>query len=430
MTGIQAEGMGTTVRVPMADLVHYPGNARTHDLGAIAESLETHGLYRPVVVQASTMHVLAGNGTVEAARDVLGWTELDAYVVDVDDDAALRINLVDNQAQALGGTDAQALALQLEQLHGEYHGTGFTGQDLQALQHELDKIAQQAIEPDQDEDDLPEPKVLIAQDGDLWHMGDHRLVVGDSTKAETLQLLMGGELADAIWTDPPYGIDLWAGMDEAEAKLLNHRRDGKVVQNDGLEATLEVVAGALRQALPVTRGGAPMYVATASGKEHYPTVQVLLEGGMDLRQTLVWVKDRMSFSRQDYHYQHELLVYGFTPGGKGEGRKGRGGHRWYGTDNRVSVLEHDKPSRSEDHPTMKPVSLVVDMLRNSVKRGGRVLDMFAGSGTTMAACERLGAHARLVELDTGYANGILTRYQELTGHRPTRDGVAHDFSRT
>jgi len=412
----------------MDQLVHYPGNARTHDLGAIAESLEVHGLYRPVVVQASTMHVLAGNGTVEAARDVLGWTELDCYVVDVDDDAALRINLVDNQAQALGGTDAEALAAQLRLLDGEYQGTGFTQAGLDALEHELAKLAAQEVDPDQvDEDDLPEARELIAQEGDLWIMGPHRLVVGDSTKAETMQQLMGSELADCVWTDPPYGIDLWVGMDEAEAKLLNHRRDGKVVANDGLEATLQVVAGAMRQVLAVTRGGAPMYVATASGREHYPTVQTLLESGMDLRQTLVWVKDRLSFSRQDYHYQHELLVYGFTPGGKGEGRKGRGGRRWYGTDNRVSVLNHDKPSRSEDHPTMKPVSLVVDMLRNSVRKDGVVLDPFAGSGTTMAACHTLGAHARLVELDPGYANGILARYQRLTGDKPVRDGTAYDL---
>lgn len=158
MTDSNVEGIGTTRRVPIRELHHYPGNARTHDLGAIADSLDHHGLYRPVVVQQSTMRILAGNGTVEAAREILGWAEVDAYVVDVDDDAALRINLVDNQTQALGGTDPELLAAQLRDLAGDYTGTAFTPGDLKALDAQLARLAEKNAEPE----DEPEPMEAVA----------------------------------------------------------------------------------------------------------------------------------------------------------------------------------------------------------------------------------------------------------------------------
>lgn len=141
MSQTDEQSLGTTQRVQISELHHYPGNARVHDLGAIAESLDVHGLYRPVVVQKSTMRILAGNGTVEAARDVLGWETIDAYIIDVDDDRALRINIVDNQTQALGSNDVEALLKQLRTLDDDLIGTGFQPSDLDALQAELDALS-------------------------------------------------------------------------------------------------------------------------------------------------------------------------------------------------------------------------------------------------------------------------------------------------
>lgn len=418
--------LGETRRVRVEDLVHYPGNARVHDLAAIADSLDEHGLYRPVVVQESTMHVLAGNGTVEAARDLLGWTHLDVYVVDVDDDRAARINLVDNRTSELGSYDEQALAAQLEALADDLTGTGYTDADLDALQAQLAKLAAQAVgDAPEDADTIPVAHVHESEVGDLWELGEHRLIVGDATDPAVVDRLVDGETMDAVWTDPPYGIDLWADMTPEEAERLNHRTDGLVVPNDGDGDHTQVILGAWQNIVRVCRGGAPVYVATAPGREHYGVPVALMGAGYDLRQTLVWVKHRLSFSRMDYHFQHELILYGFTPGGRG--RKGRGGSRWYGTDNRVTVLEHDKPTASDEHPTMKPVSLIMDMLRNSAKRGDRVLDTFAGSGSTMAACHELGQRAYLVEIEPGYADVICARYQRMTGDKPVRNGVPVDF---
>jgi site-specific DNA-methyltransferase (adenine-specific) len=396
--------------VPVADLKHYRRNPRRGDVDAIADSLQAHGQYRPVVVNRRTGEVLAGNHTLRAARQ-LGWDKIAATYVDVDDDEAARIVLVDNRTNDIAAYDDSELVALLEDLP-DLDGTGYDEDALADLVAGLAEPGEIAGDPDAAP---PTPEVARSVDGDVWQLGEHRLVVGSCTEADVLDRLLGDERPDAVWTDPPYGVD-YVGK---TAEALTIQGDGA----DGLPALLRDAFGLV---VPLLRPGAPMYVAHADS-ERVTFETALRDAAVLVRQNLVWVKNTMVLGRSDYHYQHEPVLYGFTPGGKG--RLGRGGKRWHGDNSQTTVFHVDKPAASNDHPTMKPVELIRAMLDNSARPGDLVLDPFAGSGSTLIAAHTLGLRARLVELDPRYADVICRRYQEATGDKPVAEttGEPHDF---
>lgn len=226
---------------------------------------------------------------------------------------------------------------------------------------------------------------------------------------------MAGGQADCMWTDPPYGVS-----------YVGKTADALTIENDGADDFEQILRGAFAAVTPALKPGAAIYVAAPAGRQSVAFGVEFINAGWRLHQGLSWVKNTMVLGHSDYHYAHEIIFYGYTQGG---GRRGRGGEGWYGDNSQTSVLNFDKPSRSEEHPTMKPVALVAYCLENSSKPGQTILDPFGGSGTTLIAAHQTGRHARLVELDPRYCDVICRRYQQATGDKPIAEatGRAHDF---
>jgi DNA modification methylase len=360
----------------------------------------------PIVARTSDHRVIAGHGRRLAALRAIAadaaWRLADApapgmvpvRLVDVDDATATRLTLADNALTKAAPWDDSELADLLRALGDDAVGIGFDADDLAAL---LDE----PVERPAATDDVPEVQVEVhSKPGEVYALGPHRLVCGDSTKPETWAALMGGERADMVWTDPPYGV-AYVGKTKDAMTIENDRLD-----NDGLDVFLGFV---LDEMLKSSKPGSAVYVAAPPGPRGVPFAVQLLARGM-FRQRLVWVKNCMVLGHSDYHYRHEDIYFGYTPGTAGQGRLGRGGAGWFGGNAQTSVLEFDKPSRSEEHPTMKPVALVARCIENSSKPGWLVAEPFGGSGTTLLACAQTGRVARLIEMDPRYCDVIRRRW--------------------
>ncbi len=355
---------------------------------------------RPVLAQADGT-IYAGNMRFRAAEQ-LGMENIPAIVEDVPDQLARERGLRDNsQWGAWEEDELAALLKQLEEEGSELVLLGFEERELQQL---LDRLGKDALA---DADEIPEPPAEpVARLGELWHLGAHRLICGDSTDVAVVAALMQGERATCLWTDPPYGVNYTGGT-----------KDQLTIQNDdaaGLEGLLTRAFAAID---PVLADGAALYIAHPAGALSITFGQRFLAQGWRLHQTLVWVKDSLVLGHSDYHYQHEPVLYGFKPGA---GRQGRGAHGWYGGNSATSVFEVSRPKVSPDHPTCKPVALVSAMLRNSSKSGGIVLDPFLGSGTTVIACEQLGRRCYGLELDPRYVDVIVKRWEGVTGQQAVK----------
>ena len=379
--------------VGLRELKPYQGNARRGNVDLIAESLEVNGQYRPIVVRRDTYEILAGNHTWQAAQK-LGWRTIKVTFVDVDDEGARRIVLVDNRSNDLAEYDPEALTALLSELE-QFAGTGYDQSDLDALLASLTGSGDP--EALTDVDDVPDvPVTPQSRLGDVWSLGRHRLMVGDATS--DLEPLMQGDQADLVLTDPPYNVNYEGGT-------------GLKIENDKLldDDFFHLLSQAFGQASKVAKPGAPIYIFHADS-ERVNFELAAVGAGWSIRQNLIWVKNALVMGRQDYHWRHEPILYGWLLGA---------GHVWAGDRKQSTVIEFDRPSKSELHPTMKPVGLVAYLLGNSSKRGDIVLDPFGGSGSTLIACHSEGRSARLVELDPRYADVILRRYMEHTGDVPT-----------
>jgi DNA modification methylase len=233
--------------------------------------------------------------------------------------------------------------------------------------------------------------------GQIWTMGHHRLIVGDSTDPEVVARLMDGEHATCMWTDPPYGVE-----------YVGKTADALKIENDGAADLEGLLTRAFATAGGVLAEGAGIYVAHPAGILSFTFMSCFINTGWHFHETLVWVKDSMVLGHSDYHYKHEPILYGW----KGANRN------WYGGRNQVSVFEIDRPKRSELHPTIKPVELIEPMLQNSTKRGDIVYEPFAGSGSTGIACEVLKRCCYMCELGPKYAAVILERFSQMPGCTP------------
>jgi DNA modification methylase len=404
--------------IPMERLTRFPGNSRRGNVEEIRASIRRHGQYRSLVVrdEGSELVILAGNHTRDAIA-AEGHPTARCEIIKCTDDEARRINLADNRLAELGGYDTDALAELLSYLDGDYEGTGYTDADIDAL------ISPPLPATHGDPDNVPAaPDEPASKPGDVWQLGPHRVLCGDSTDVAAVESMLAGDLSDCMWTDPPYGVD-----------YVGKTKDALTIVNDGAGDLPELLAGAFAVATIALLPGAPVYVAHAPGPLSLTFARAFLDAGWLLRQNLVWVKDVLVLGRSDYHYRHEPIMYGFTNGG--EGRLGRGGQRWYGDNAATTVFEVPKPSRSEDHPTMKPTELIVRCLNNSCRPGGIVYEPFGGSGSTLIAAHMTGRSARVVELDPRYVDVICRRFQQTTGTLPVlvstgeeRDFVSKDLT--
>jgi len=234
--------------------------------------------------------------------------------------------------------------------------------------------------------------------GDLFTIGGHRLLCGDSTKSEDVALVMGKEKARLVWTDPPYGVHYGEKMEAANPMGYRVRS----IKNDDLPADKleEFIRSALRHAADNTVPGAAIYVACPPGTLLPALIASFAGSGFEYRWGLVWLKDQLVLSRADYHFKHENILYGWKPDGP---------HFFTSDRTQTSVFEYPRPKKSEEHPTMKPIELVMHMVKNSSETGDVVYDSFGGSGTTMISCENTKRKARMIELSEDYCAVILQR---------------------
>lgn len=383
--------------VPIGDLKPHPRNPRKGDTVAIAESIAHNGFYGAVVAQRSTGYVLAGNHRLKAAADN-GATHLPTFWLDVDDEHALRILLADNRTNDLAGYDDAALADLLRECvdAGNLEGTGY---DQAAVDELLASVG--AVSGEIDEG--PEPQVDRAEElrekwsvepGQLWQIGRHRLLCGDSTVATDVERLLDGAEPNLMVTDPPYGVDYdpeW----RAEAGVNKNRGKMGSVQNDSRADWREAWA-----LFP----GAVAYVWHAG--KFSSTVQESIEAcGFEARSQIIWAKDRFALSRGNYHWQHEPCWYAVRKGATAN---------WQGDRKQTTLWQI--PARDDSghgHGTQKPVECMARPIRNHCTKGEAIYEPFSGSGTTFVAAEQLGVNCYGIEIEPKYVAVILQRMSEM-----------------
>ena len=404
--------------VKIGKLNQHPLNPNQGDVGAIVESLETHGYFRPVLVQKSTMNIIAGNHTVQACK-IDGLTEIDVIIHDITDDQALRIMLADNETANKAQNDPAILTDLLESLiHSEFGltGTGFTGEDLDDLIAEFKPEPMAEIK---EPGEIEPPLDPVTKPGDVWLLGPHRLICGDSSNLEVIEKALGGAKANLLLTDPPYGVS-YADKNQFLNTYDKGNKNQTPIENDHLttEEMKMLWDNAWEAVRPNMKPGACYYVTGPQGGDLLLLLQSLSQADFPLRHMLIWRKNNFVLGRSDYNYQHEPIIYGWV----------KGSHKFYGESNASSVWNIDKPHSSKLHPTMKPVELWSMAIKNSTEAGQMVLDPFAGSGTTIIAAQQLHRKAACVELDPAYCDVICNRFQGITGIAPIHEATGEEVS--
>lgn len=392
----------------------YPGNPRKNAdaVEKVARSLAEFGWRQPLVVDGEYV-VIAGHTRLLAAQK-LGHLKVPVHIAAGLTVAQVRAyRLADNRVAQEAEWDDDLLAQELLALSADGFDLSLTGFDEAELAVLLADPT--GLLPDADPDAVPEaPATPKTKRGDVYRLGPHRLVCGDSTDTHAWSALLGEETAALVWTDPPYGVSY-------EGKT----KDKLVIENDelGVDALTSFLRGALSLAAAHCRPGSPWYVAAPPGPQFLAFAIVGHELGW-WRQTIVWVKDVFALGHSDYHYKHENILVGNQPedGASslehvvvGYGWTTGAGHSFHGGRKQDTVWEVPKPRANREHPTMKPVALIERALVNSSDRGALVLDPFGGSGSTLIACESSGRHARLIELSETYCDVIVQRWEEATG---------------
>lgn len=383
-------------RLPIAALQADPRNAMQHpeaSIAAIESSLREFGQQKPIVVDPSGM-IVAGHGTVEAARR-LEWTHVEAAITSLEGARQAGYAIADNRTAQLAKWHDEQLASTLKAI-GEagitHDAVGFSDRDLARL------LASEKRRVGTDEAP-PVEKVAVSKVGEVYQLGPHRVACGSSTDGAVWDAVMQGDLAHVLWTDPPYGIAYQSigrrGKPNQHAHIQNDKLDGPALEAFVFDAVGEAIQRCVR--------GAAVYVAGPA----LDIANAVRRLGC-LRQRIIWDKGRIVVGHSDYHFAHEDILVGYVPGY--EGRRGRGGDGWYGDDKQASVLRFDRPQRSDEHPTMKPIALIGACLQNSARKGDIVADGFGGSGSTLIAADVHGAVARLIELDPLYVDVIRRRW--------------------
>jgi len=336
---------------------------------------------RPIVVDADNM-VLGGNMRLKALQHLKFKQIPDEWVknaADLTEDEQRRFIIADNVSG--GEWDVEDLSANWDRQELEDWG----------LEIEWPVIEPEATEDDYEIPDTIETDIVI---GDLFEIGEHRLLCGDSTQTDTFEKLMQGELGDMVLTDPPYNV-------EYEGKT----KDALTIKNDSMsnDAFYVFLYDFYTAQSTAVKKGASIYVWHASS-EIINFAKAMVDAGWLLKQQLIWVKNTMVMGRQDYQWKHEPCLYGWLAGGS---------HTWHSDRKQTTVIDFDRPQRSTEHPTMKPVGLFSKQIENSSKQGDIVIDAFGGSGTTMVACEQLKRKARVIEYDPKYCQVIIDRMRKL-----------------
>ena len=389
-------------------LIPFARNPRTHSdaqVDQIAASIAEFGFNNPILVDTKA-GIIAGHGRLLAARK-LGLTEVPVIVLDHLTEAQKRAYIIaDNQLALNAGWDEELLRSELAALQQEDFDLDLIGFEDQELARLL--AAQDATQGLTDEDAVPElPPIPVSVIGDLWILGNHKLLVGDTTNQEDVARLMAGDAADLIFTDPPYNVD-YEGYTEDRLKIKGDRMtDGQFKQF--LEAAFRSCRIAVKPA--------SLYVCHSSSWQR-EFQDALESAGFEVRCQIIWGKNTFAWGFGRYKFQHEPLFYCHVAGEKDP---------WYGNKSQSTLWEEKKPAANRLHPTMKPVELIERALLNSSKAGDIVADLFGGSGSALIACERRNRKSRLMEWDPRYADVVCRRYQEYVGKPATLDGDGSTF---
>lgn len=372
--------------LPLKALKPYERNARKHgkeDVEAVAACIRETGFNDPIGIWSDKNIIVEGHGRLLAAKK-LGMKEVPCIRLDhLTDEQRKAYALAHNKTAELSSWDVDLLNLELEDI---------TDIDMEQFGFDLpDPLADMEAVDDDYEISVPEqPK---AKYGEIYQLGRHRLMCGDSTVLGDVQKLVENVQMDLLITDPPYNVDY-----EGTA--------GKI-KNDSMkdDKFREFLTDAFKNAAAVMKPGASFYIWHADS-EGYNFRQACFNAGWQVRQCLIWNKNSLVLGRQDYQWKHEPCLYGWKEGA---------GHQWHNDRKQTTVMDYDRPKKNAEHPTMKPVPLFDYEIRNSTKEGDLVLDLFGGSGTTIMACEQDGRNAYVMELDPKYVDVIIDRYEAFTG---------------
>lgn len=411
----------------------------------LKRSIETWGLVEPIVLNERTGNVVGGHQRLKVLQDI-GYKEIDVSVVDLHENDEKALNVALNKIE--GNWDNAKLKDLLEELDNGAYDLELTGFDMDEIESLMTQyFDEEEIQEDEFEiNDAIESakKETRTATGDIWQLGNHKLIVGDATNENDVLALVGEEEVDMIFTDPPYNVD-YEGKTEDSLKIQNDKFD-----SDG--EFYQFLLDAHENMFKVTKPGGALYVCHADS-EGLNFRKAYAESGFLLKQCLIWVKNSMVLGRQDYHWKHEPILYGWKPGAS---------HNWYndrkrttiqefpvdlsiepqkdhtiltfnsgistiavkvkdyevlhdGTDEQTTTWRIERPNRNADHPTMKPIKLCSRAILSSSKTGDIVLDPFGGSGSTLIACEQTGRSCRTIEFDPIYADIIIKRWEDLTG---------------
>lgn len=421
---------------------------RKHDrhVDRMVESIRAYGFLVPVLATTQG-RVVDGELRLKAAAK-MGLQAVPVVLADGLTEAQVQaFRIMANTSAGWSAWDEQALALEVFELSQMDFDLGLTGLGLAHIEDLLDAHGRE-IKGLTDPEDAPEVQdQRVSRLGDVWILGEHRLLCGDSTDVEQVRVLMAGELAGLVWTDPPYNV----AYEGKAGKIMNDKMSAAAFR--------QFLQGAFLAMHLVMERGAPIYVAHGES-EGLSFRSTFLEAGFKLSSCVIWEKDSLVIGRSDYQPMHEPVLYGWKPGAP---------HRWFGGRKRTSVakleagehvevledgrvrvllsggvveiggqdlqveafepslIRHPRPKRSDDHPTMKPVGLIERFLRNSSLQGDLVLDPFGGSGSTLMACERTGRRCRTMELDPRFADVIARRWQNYTGAPALREVDGRTF---
>ncbi len=426
----------------LKEIKPYKNNPRINDgaVDAVANSIKEFGFKNPIIIDRNN-EIIAGHTRYKAAEQ-LGLEEVP--VIKADDltpEQVKAFRIADNKTSEFAEWDLDLLAEEMEALRLEGFNlelTGFNNEEIADLISRQDD----GVEVIEDDYIIDEPENPITERGDIWLLGNHRLMCGDSTSKEDLEILMNGEKADLIITDPPYN-------------LAYEGQDGMTIQNDDMaeEQFRDFILEAHKRLFEIAKEGTPIYVFHSdAGGDIFR--RGFMDAGFDLKQILIWVKNSLVLCKQDYHWRHEEILYGW---------KGGAAHKWYGGRDKDTVIEpegearikkstlkdlgkkelidlieelqdkleakdqeipstiirEDKPLSNDLHPTMKPLKLIGRLMKNSSIKGDIVVDTFGGSGSTLMTAEQLGRICYTMELDEKYADVIVDRYINLTGKPET-----------
>ncbi len=385
---------------PLEMLIPYARNARQHSdaqVAQIAASIREFGWATPIIVDAQS-NVIAGHGRLLAARK-LGLAEVPVVSLDHLSDTQRRaLILADNKIAENATWDEALLGVELAALSEAGFELGLTG----FSQDEWERLIEGDLSDEKgltDEDAVPEvSEHAVTKPGDIWILGDHKLLCGDATKADDFKALLGDELVDMTFTDPPYNVNY---ANTAKDKLRGKNRP---IMNDNLgEGFGSFLFDACDNILARTKGA--VYIAMSSSE--LDTLQgAFRAAGGKWSTFIIWAKNTFTLGRADYQRQYEPILYGWRDGTD---------HYWCGARDQGDVWHINKPQKNDLHPTMKPVELVERAVRNSSKTRDLVLDPFGGSGSTLIACEKSGRRARLIELDPKYVDVIVKRWEAFSG---------------